>query len=674
MIQPMFPEWLPESSWRLPIDFPDISKEKYWVVDVEAKDPYLRAKGPGYIRGDAFICGVAIAAPGISRYYPVRHAQGSNLAPNVVFDWLRDQAKDFRGELYGARLLYDEEALWHEDIQFHDDVRRRDVQIAEPLLDEETAEGYSLEVLSKKYLGKGKEEELLRDAASRYTKGYKDKRARRPISFDPKADLWMLPAEYVGAYAEGDVDRPRLIYEQQKPLLEEELLTPVFELESSLIPILLRMKIHGVAIDLAQAEKLRKILTIEIDKYSLQIKKLVGFDPNLDSGKDVLRAYETLAAKSGEYISYVYTAKGAASFAADWYATQSDPLSRIILKKKKLLTLRDDFLVGDIIKENVNGRIHAQFNALRQDDKGTRSGRFSSTNPNLQQVPNRHDEDLWGPDSPVWAVEIRKLFIADVGKKFFKGDYSQQEPRLLVHFADACHLQGADIAVAKFKENPRTDYHTMTTDIVNEKSGRSYKRKRIKGVNLGIMYSMGLTKLCAQIGVSIEEGTEILAAYHAALPFVKKLSTKVMNTAEARGFIRTLLNRKRRFNLWEPVPNSKEEQKFRYRGLPREEAEAKWPDRRLQRFGLHKALNALIQGSAADQTKTAMYTMYYGHHILPQLQIHDELTASVADMHEAQVIKHVMETCVILRIPVICDAAIGPSWGAAKEEVLPLAA
>ena len=82
--------------------------------------------------------------------------------------------------------------MWFEDVKFHDDVKRCDVQICEPLLDEETAAGYSLEVLSKKYLGVGKDEELLRRAASMYTKGYKDKRAKRPIPFDPKGDLWML--------------------------------------------------------------------------------------------------------------------------------------------------------------------------------------------------------------------------------------------------------------------------------------------------------------------------------------------------------------------------------------------------------------------------------------------------------------------------------------------------
>jgi DNA polymerase I-like protein with 3'-5' exonuclease and polymerase domains len=690
-IQLPFPEFLPNSEWRPPDSFPEISREKWWSIDIEARDPHLTSRGPGYISGDAYVVGIAIATEGFRGYYPVRHAQGCNLAPNVVFPWLQDQVKHFRGELYGGNLLYDEEALWFEDVKFHDDVTRFDIQIAEPIIDEETADGYSVEVLSNKYLGVGKDEELLREAAGRYTKGYKDKRARRPIVFDPKSDLWMMPPEYVGAYGEGDVDRPlRIFRDHQSKIIDKENLWDIFKLETSLIPILLKMRINGVAVDLDKAHGLVEKLTIEIDKLSMEIKRLVGFDPNVDSGKDMLKAYNVLNFKMPELNianNFKYTAPsekhpgGQASFTAEWYGAQRDPLSRMVLKKKKLMTLRDDFVIGDIIKESTNGRLHCQFQQLRADDSGTRSGRMASRNPNLQQVPNRHDDELWGKDSPIWAEEIRKLFVADKinpygseRKKYFKGDYSQQEPRLLVHFASLCKLAGADIAVRAFRANPLVDYHQLTTDIVNEKSGKQFKRKQIKGVNLGIMYSMGIQKLCRMLGVSIQEGQEILNAYHSSLPFVKALSSKAMSTAQDRGFILTLLKRKRRFNLWEPIPESKEERQFKVQGLPRHLAEQRWPGRRLQRYGVHKALNALIQGSAADQTKEAMRVLYYDYGYVPALQVHDELGGSVDDMEQARTIKRVMQECVLLEIPVVCDAKVGPSWGESKEEVLLLAA
>ena len=672
MVQPPFPEFLPESSWRPPDSFPDLTRAKWLSIDCETKDPNLREKGPGFVRGDAFVAGVAIHADGFSGYYPVRHLTGCNLAPNVVFQWLADQAKAFVGELYGSNLLYDEEALWFEGVKFLDEVKRRDIQIVEPLLDAETTKGYSLEVLSQKYLDQGKEESLLREAASMHTKGWKDKRSRRPIPFDPKGDLWKLAPEYVGEYAEGDVDRPRRIYQEQLRVIEQECLHQILALESSLIPILLRMRVTGVRVDLQAADDLRKRMTVEIDKYSNQIKQLVGFHPNVDSSQELAKAYRVLDLQKPEMhigASLKYTKLGAPSFTSDWYSAQQDPLSKLIHKKKKLMTLRDDFVSGDIIKESVSGRVHPQFHQLRQDDKGTRGGRFSSTNPNLQQAPSRHDDALWGPESPIWAKDVRKLFVAEPGELMFKGDFSQQEPRPLLHFAMECNLPGSAEAVQAFKKNPRTDYHTLTTDIVNRVSGKNFKRKQIKAVNLGISYGMGIEKLSRQLGVSLAEAREIKAEYDEALPFVKGLSKKAMSVVSERGYLSTLLKRRQRFDLWEFVPNSVEERAFKPRGLPRDEAEATWPGRKLQRSGIHKALNTLIQGSAADQTKEAMRQLYYNHGIVLQLVVHDEGVKSVVSMDEAKTIKRVMETCVVLHLPVVCDAVVGPSWGGASEEV-----
>jgi DNA polymerase I-like protein with 3'-5' exonuclease and polymerase domains len=433
------------------------------------------------------------------------------------------------------------------------------------------------------------------------------------------------------------------------------------------------MRIQGVRVDLEAAHKLVKVLSIEIDKYSMEIKKLVGFDPNVDSGQDMTKAYNKLhfmMPELGIDRSLRYTALGNASFTAEWYSGQSDPLSKIVLKKKKLMTLKSDFVEGDIIGGNVNGKLHCQFQQLKSDDSGTRSGRMASKNPNLQAVPARHDDDLWGPASPIWAEEVRKLFIPNEGMRWLKSDVSQQEPRLTIHYAALSKLEGADLAVAAFRKNPRTDYHVLCTTIVNEKSGRNYKRKQIKGIGLGIVYSMGVKKLCRMLGVSEQEGREILAEYHGALPFIKRLSTKAMSTAQERGYILTILGRKQRFNSWEPIPESKEEREFKVQGLPRQAAEQRWPGRRLQRSGIHKALNRLIQGSAADQTKKMMQNLYYWYGVVPHLQVHDELAVSVADVKEARLVKKTMEEAVILLIPVVCDAMLGPSWGSAKEEVL----
>jgi DNA polymerase-1 len=675
MIQPSFPEFMPASDWQPPDSFPDLSRAKWISLDVESRDPYLRSRGPGYLRHDAYVCGVAIHTEGFSGYYAVRHAQGDNFAPNVVFSWLSDVAKEFSGEMYGGNLLYDLEALYFEDVHFQDSVKFSDVQIAEPCIDEESVKGYSVEELSNKYLGVGKDESLLRDAACMFTKGYKDKRAKRPIHFDPKADLWMLDPKYVGAYAEGDVDRPRRIFQEQVKILDKENLWQIFNLERSLVPILLKMRIEGVRVDLKKAGALVKLLSSEIDKYSAKIKSLVGFEPNVDSGPDLEKAYNALNFKYPE-LNIVSKLKrtnlGNPSFTSEWYSTQDDPLSKAIHKKKKLMTLRDDFVQGDILGEHVDGRLHPQFHQLRDNDKGTRSGRMSSTHPNGQQVPARHDDDLWGVGSPNWAELVRGLFVANVGEIFSKNDFSQQEPRLLVHFAGKSNLPGADVAVKAFRDNPRQDYHQFTTDLVNKISGKNFKRKRIKGVNLGLAYAMGLFKLARQLGVPMDEAKEILNDYHRALPFVRALSSKCQQVAQERGYIVTLLGRHQRFNLFEPVPDNKEEREyFKGRGLPLEQAQSAWPGRRLQRAGIHKSVNRLVQGSAADQTKEAMRQLYYDHgRLTMSLPVHDELSGSVVDRHQAMVVKQVMENCVQLIVPVVCDSTVGQSWGEAKEEVL----
>ena len=646
-IQLPFESMLPDSEWRMPTCFPNLIGRgaKRLIIDCETCDPRLTERGPGFIRGDAFVAGVAISdGEGFSEYYPVAHAQGPNLPKNVVFEWLSEQLGGEQ-EKITANGLYDLEALHYAGVK---KIRGkiRDVQIAEPLLNEETAEGYSLEVLAKKYLGVVKDEKLLREASRLFKMNGK--------TFSPKSDMWAMPAKFVGHYAIADVLRTDGVYKAQLPLIVKEDLEDIFELETSLVPILLAMRIQGVRVDLEGARALSKRLNLEIDKFSMDILRLAGFDVNVNSGQDLSKAYTSL------HVDVPVTPHGNPSITKDWLARQSDPLSVLVAGKRKVMTMKNNFVEGDILSESVRGRVHSQFHSLRQDTQGTRSGRFSSTNPNLQQVPAR---------DAYWAPLIRSLFLADEGGIFFKGDYSQQEPRLTVHFAHLAKQRGADLAVEAFRKNPRTDYHNLTTDMVNRISGKNYQRKSIKGINLGIVYGMGLVKLCKQLGISMSEGHDILAAYHEALPFVKGLSRLCMKTADDRGNIRTIGKRMRRFDLYEPATFREDDQQAYAKPLPLDQARAKWPSCQLRRAGLSKALNALVQGSAADQTKMAMRDLYYLHGKVPQMQVHDELCGTVGSMAEASLYKYVMENAYKLVIPVVCDGAIGRSWGEAKEEV-----
>jgi DNA polymerase I-like protein with 3'-5' exonuclease and polymerase domains len=230
-------------------------------------------------------------------------------------------------------------------------------------------------------------------------------------------------------------------------------------------------------------------------------------------------------------------------------------------------------------------------------------------------------------------------------------------------------MHGVEPVVAQYRANPKTDYHNVVQNLVKEACGKLYKRRYIKDANFGLVYGMGFAKLCKKLGLSDSEAKEFLAAYHGAIPFAKSLAAKAMGVAQERGYVLTLLCRRCRFDLWEPIAESRDERTFKFQGLRRDLAEQKWSGRRLQRAGTHKALNKIIQPSAADQTKQAMYDLYYDHGIVASLQVHDELDGSVTDVEEARIYKRVMETCVLLEIPVVADVKLGPSWGNAKEEV-----
>ena len=185
-------------------------------------------------------------------------------------------------------------------------------------------------------------------------------------------------------------------------------------------------------------------------------------------------------------------------------------------------------------------------------------------------------------------------------------------------------------------------------------------RYQAKTINLGLFYGMGKNKLQAELGVSKEKAEELFRQYHSKVPFVKQLMDNVMRRAQDSGRIRTLLGRLCRFPLWEP------NQFGIHKALPHEAALAEHGPG-IKRAYTYKALNKLIQGSAADMTKKAMLELHK-EGIIPHIQIHDELDISVKDKQQAELIKSVMESAVSLEIPNKVDYESGPNWGTIKEK------
>ena len=269
----------------------------------------------------------------------------------------------------------------------------------------------------------------------------------------------------------------------------------------------------------------------------------------------------------------------------------------------------------------------------------------SSSQPNLQQIPAR-DKEI--------KKLIRGLFVPEEGCKWGSFDYSSQEPRLLVHFAASLsgdHRHAMVDRIVEEYHNGDVDLHQMVADIAG------IDRKSAKVVNLGIMYGMGKGKLAAQLDISEQEASDLLATHHAKVPFVKGLADVATKQATANGQIRTLLGRRCRFHLWEPAS-------FGYKKpLPFDEAMKEYGSP-LRRAFVYKALNKLIQGSAADQTKKAMFDCNEAG-LLPMLTVHDELCFSVESDEQARRIKDIMENGLsdVLKVPSKVDVDLKDNWG-----------
>ncbi len=644
----------PESSWVMPDHFPDLSAAKKIAIDTETKDPHLKEMGPGFVRGDAHIVGVSICTDDLQfkAYYPVAHGEGPNLPKNVVFPWLKEQLGRENQEKVLANAIYDAEGLSYSGIEIKG--RIHDVQTAEPLLNEESLEGYSLDVLAKKYLGEGKEESLLQEAAFAYRDGKRDKQWLKNM----KSKLWIYPAKLVGPYAEIDALRTMEVHEHQMPLIEKEELGRVYDVECRLIKLLLAMRLKGVPFDVDAAQNKSKEWKKREALLLQSIMRHVGFAVDPWTPGDLSKLYRYYG------IEPPLTDKGNPSFENDVMANLGVPdelkkekpqdraekckypALQYVVAYRKLNKMRRDFVDG-YQEMVVRGKIHPQFHPLRKDAEGTRSGRLSSSNPNAQQVPHRDPE--FGP-------EIRGLFIPEEGKIWIKRDVSQQEPRLTVHYAYLRNMPGAEAAWKQFKENPFTDYHQLTADLAG------ITRKHAKGINLGLAYGMGKDKLARQLGMTMEEAEPIFKLYHERLPYMKLLAVECESYAQRRGYIRTILGRRRHFELWEPdVPF---ERGVMFQAYPLEKARQIYGDKKLKRSQTRKAMNSLIQGGGADMTKMAMLNEYEQFNEVPHIQVHDELSNSVESLEYGVKLREAFETCLPeITVPMVVEMEYGPNWG-----------
>lgn len=617
MSQDVFEFMLPEKNWEAPFTFPDLTGQKEIAIDLETKDPWLKTHGPGWAFKDrGGIIGVAVATEDWKGYYPIAHHNGANLDKGVVFRWLQKQLDAPNDKIF-HNAQYDVGWLLNEGCKINGNIH--DTMIAAPLLNENEY-SYSLNSLGKQYLNEEKDETLLKEVATLY-------------GLDPKADMWRLSPEYVGPYAEQDADLTYRLWQILKEGISKEDITDIYNLENSLIPVLIKMRSKGVLIDVDRAQQVKKKLHAEERKILKEVKRWYGIEPDLWAAQSLSQVFD----RAG--LDYPRTPKTKApSFVADWLESHDHKLPLAIAKARKFNKARTTFVDKMILEHLVDGRIHGELHPLRSDNGGTVTGRFSCSNPNLQQVPAR---------DPVIGGLIRSLFIPEEGHHWGCFDYSQQEPRLTVHYAVLTQQEGAEEAAIEYRDDD-ADFHQIVADMAN------ISRKEAKTINLGLSYGMGKEKLTQQLGISTEEAELLFEQYHKRVPFIRGLRDSASRLGANRGFVKTILGRKCRFNLYEPFDR-------REIPYPLERAMEEYGGR-LKRAYTYKAMNRLIQGSAADMTKKAMLELH-SEGMNAHTQVHDELNISIKDKKECEKVIEIMRDCVKLKVPNKVDAEIGPNWG-----------
>lgn len=620
----------------VPPTYRSINGLKRIGLDIEGHDPDIETLGPGAHRADGRVCGVAIAySKTDASYYPTAHDTGPNVEnPDAFYAQFREEAAAFEGEMVGTNLQYDLDWLRERHGVIFPKAKFRDVQIAEPLLDENKL-SYKLNVLAKEHLNKVKsDEDLIRIYGGAYIE-----------------NMHLVHPAHAAIYGAGDVTLPWEIMDKQEALLEADGLTELFRIESALFPLLLEMRHRGVRIDLGKAQQSYDALKAEEADIVARLNDMAGVSVDIWSADSIALAFDALG------LEYVRTRAGKPSFTKEWLGASESEVAKLIVEARQNSKIAGTFIKSYILDSHVNGRLHCMFNQLKSDEGGTVSGRFSSSNPNLQNIPARH---------PVLGPLMRSMFIPEEGMLWGSLDWSQIEYRMLVHYASVTKGIDASNAVRMYRNDPKTDFHTMASEITG------VPRKQAKNINFGVVYGMGVAKLAASLGVSNEEAQEVMQKFQDNAPFMKGMLDRCANAAGNRGFIRTILGRKRRFNVWEVRVAGEKEPHF--------VQEADLDDftngkniRSTRRAFTHKALNALLQGSAADLMKKAMVDAWEAgvyEVMVPHLTVHDELNQSVPDTkegHEAFAeLRHIMETTMELDIPIRADGTMGHNWDEAK--------
>lgn len=638
---------LPPTTWEHPSELPDLRGHDLIAIDLETKDDGLaRGLGSGWAYRAGHIAGVGMASDNLAVYAPITHPDGPTFDEDAVRRWVSDHMKHQSTRKVFHSAVYDLGWLRTEwDILPPEDGSINDTMIMAYLLDQDRLE-YSLDGICRSYGVDGKDERLLRDAAE-------------ALGCDPKAEMWKMPARFVGPYGEQDCRATVKLARLLLPKLDAQDLMAAYRLECDLLAMIIEMRRRGIPINTDRAPEARSRLLQRRNMHLSELSQKLCIGRPIEF-EDISSPRFLEGVFRQESVPYGKTSKGNPSFKTEEIEKIDHWLCEHIVAARKAHDAGEKFIGNYIMNFTHFGRIHAEAKSTR-----TKTTRFAYSDPPLQQMPGRN---------PEISKIIRGLFLPEDGEVWGALDYSQQEFRLMVHFAKICKMAGVDAAVQMYNDDPDTDFHNLAAQLTK------LPRRKAKDVNFAKAFGAGKYKFALMTGMTVEEATSVMGQYDEELPFIYRLSEFCQNRANQRGYIRLLDGARRHFPNWEPrwldwsdVEAAREKgHDPKLNPCSHDEAmnRVSDPDHpwrgRLNRSGTHKAMNSLIQGSAARQTKLCMLECWR-EKIVPMLQMHDELDFSFGRKEDAVRAQEIMTHTVKLIVPVKVDAEFGINWGEAKE-------
>ena len=583
------------------------------AVDIETKDPNLQELGSGAIRNDGFIIGVGVYAPKLDIYGFFR--PNEPMIKKILED--KNVVKVFHNGVYDLDWLVN----W---AHFNVQGKCEDTMTRETLLDA-YASSYSLDncCLRRGITGKNKE-----DTIDAWWLEHKQPGDKGPAI----KNLDRIPFAVVGKYCMQDCKATYDLYMAQQPLLEEQGLLYANDIECRLYPYITKMHANGFRIN----EDARKAMYIdlkcqyEMGMYELSHKYGIP-DLSLNKAAHLKKIF------NAEGIPIVYTEKMNPSFTSDILADIDNPVAEKIHRLRATDKLIGSFIDGSFVRGQMNGRLYSTFYPAKRDGAGTITGRWSSQNVNLQQIPAREDKH---------GKEIRSLFLPEEGCYLGAFDYKQIEYRIFIHYATG---PGAREAQQGFVTNPDIDYHDMAVELLHWGFMGKLGRKIAKNFNFGAIYGLGVRsfarkykKLLIQaFNVSDDEveklAKTLMEEYYTKLPFVKPTILSIENTVQRRGYVYTLARRRQRMND---------------------------PDK------VYALVNYLVQGSAADVLKKGIVDAWDAgvfNVLIPHAAVHDENVFSIPRTREGYEACEELYRCMAgaykLHVPLGVDKEIGLDWG-----------